>query len=227
MMRFAWFVIALAALPQDKAKEAEAAFNKMAEGLEKAKTARIKFTATMEEGSGGGDKMELKGTICFKEGNKLRIELDDKNLYVCDGAKGRGRVKGELKDAVDAFKTLSADVASVETRVTNALMATEIFKDLTRGANELFGKDQKLKLTEFKAGEKDGDNLVVSYNAALDDKMPPLHITAWIDAKSSKLVKRKGEVKTGDKVEFSFSETIEEWAIGVELADDLFKLPEK
>lgn len=220
MIRVACLVLIAPFLAQDKPNEAEVAFRKLADSIENAKSLRVKFEAELTEGE---KKLQIKGLVLLKEGNRVRLEGSGPErpaLYVCDGKKSRAKDGDRLLEILDAKESVRAETAKVHSSLCSALLATEVQRDLARG-REIFGKGQKLVLEKFAFGPKDGENTVITYTATLDQVGKPLDLKIWIDPKG-RLVKRSGSAAGV----FSFTETFPEWNLEAEIADDQFKLPE-
>jgi len=207
-------LIAVVALLQSET--AEETFKHLEESLVQAKSVRIKGQLDIAM---GGQKMTGSGILLLKKENKARISLTGAKgnpWSVSDGTKVTvdPRQAGLDSATFDAPKALNSRVATAFVRWGFVDLA-----DLPRRI-KVFDTDptQRMKLSDFKFGEKDGDLRTLTF--VLTDGDAPVDIKIWIDPKTLALKKRSVSIP---KMNATFTETYEEFTLNGEIPDDSFK----
>jgi hypothetical protein len=179
----------------------------------------VKFEFTGVQKSGEHEKKVTgTGVVCLKEGNKVHVGItltpeggeSMENNLTCDGAHIQDS-DGER----EAPKNFAHDVAIMLARM-------GVF-----GCLGLMGGDEedvrkKLPTQNFKGGEKSKEGSCLNYQVQVAGEGSPTDVQLCYDPKTWKVTKRTTSSKDEESGSFSVTETYSEWAVGVELSDDLF-----
>jgi outer membrane lipoprotein-sorting protein len=207
-------IAAFALLQQETAEQA---FARLEQALEKAKSVKIKGKLQLAQ---GGREMTLNTTLLLKAGNKAKIAIS--------GAKGDPwSISDGKKVTVDAMQA-RLDGAEWETpkdlnACVSAAMARKGFLDLTELPRRIrvYGTNpkEKLQLSDFKFGEKDGELQTLTYS--LQEGNGRAEITLWFEPKSLTLKKRTMVVAVTPQA--TVTETYDVFALNEEVPDESFK----
>jgi len=207
-------LIAVVALLQQET--AEETFKRLEESLVQAKSARIKVRLDF---AAGDQKVTANGILLLKKENKARVSLTGaggNHWFVSDGTKVTVDPRQAAMDgaAFDTPKALNVRVATAVVRWGLVDLA-----DLPRRI-KVYDTDpaQRMKLSDFKFGEADGDLRTLTY--VLTDGDGRADLKLWIDPKTLALKKRTVSVP---KMNATFTETYEEFTVNGEIPDEAFK----
>ena len=188
----------------------------MEHSIEEAKTLRIKYRLDLDL---GGQTATGTGIVLLKQGNKAKITLT--------GAKGDPwAVSDGKKLTVDANQAL-IDGAELDTpKELNVRVATKLARwgvlDLPSFPRviRIYGVDPKerLKVSDIKYGEKDGDVQTLTY--VVQEGNGKAELKLWIDPKDLTLKKRTLSVAN---LKATVTETYEEFTVNGEIPDESFK----
>ena len=207
-------LIAVAALLQQETPEA--LFNRMEHSIEEAKSLRIKYRLDLEQ---GGQTATGTGIVLLKQGNKAKITLT--------GAKGNPwAVSDGKKLTVDANQALIEGAELDTPKDLNLRVATKLARwgvlDLPSFPRVIrtYGVDPKerLKVSDIKFGEKDGDVRTLTY--VVQEGNGKVELKLWVDPKDLTLKKRTLSV---GNLKATVTETYEEFTVNGEIPDESFK----
>lgn len=204
---------ALALLQQETAEET---FKRFEQTLVQARSLRLKCRMDLAVGN---QTAAATGIVLLKEGNKAKITLT--------GAKGNPwAVSDGTKVTVDAQQAV-ADGATWNTpKDLNLRVATKLARwgilDLPSLPRSICTHDtdprEKLKVSDFKFGEKDRDGQTLTY--VVQEGNGAAELKLWLDPKTLALKKRTLSVA---KMNATVTETYEEFTVNGEIPDESFK----
>jgi len=195
---------------------AEETFKRFEQTLVRAKSLRLRYRLDLAVGN---QSVTGTGIVLLKDGNKARITLT--------GAKGNPwAVSDGTKVTVDARQAIM-DGATFDTpKELNIRVATKMVRwgmlDLPDFPRRIKVYDvdpkEKLKVSDFKFGDKDGDLQTLTYVVQEGNGQADLKL--WVDPKSLALKKRTLSVA---KMNATATETYEEFTLNGEIPDEMFK----
>jgi outer membrane lipoprotein-sorting protein len=195
---------------------AEETFKRFEQTLVQAKSLRLRYRLDLAVGN---QSVTGTGIVLLKDGNKARITLT--------GAKGNPwAVSDGTKVTVDARQAIM-DGATFDTpKELNIRVATKMVRwgmlDLPDFPRRIKVYDvdpkEKLKVSDFKFGDKDGDLQTLTYVVQEGNGQADLKL--WVDPKSLALKKRTLSVA---KMNATATETYEEFTLNGEIPDEMFK----
>jgi len=207
-------MIAVAALLQQET--AEETFKRLEQSVLQAKSLSIKCRLDLAQGD---QKATATGVLLLKETNRMKVSAV--------GAFGDPwAVSDGKKLTVDPRQGLADGAEFKSPKDLNAFMATAMlrkgFVDLPMLPRriQIYGLDlkERLKLSDFKFGEKDGDLQTLTY--VLQEGSGKVEITIWYDPKSLALKKRTWSFPSQKA---AIAESYEEFTLNGEIPDEKFK----
>jgi outer membrane lipoprotein-sorting protein len=225
-------LIACTLLLQDKT--AEETFKKIQETFATANTLTFKFNVKVVKAIGGGESA-LKGTILFKEGNRMRCDFSillnggsqREMLVVSDGSKVAALADGRNREEKEVSKDFNATLAAVITHG-GVLSFIAGFHSLFAGEKKgALNAEKAPSVTEIKTGEDDGDMKTLSYKTVITPlaaQPATFDVRLWYEPKSLRLVKRTMSYRSETESRI-FNETYEEFTLNADIPDEKFKLP--
>jgi len=229
-------IVAAALLLQDMT--AEETLKKIEETIQKAKTVGVKFTQSIERKKRGEDiSLKRSGTVLLKEGNRVRVEVDESGgrspthtVLVSEGkalhASSNSTVPPrDLKEAPSILKE-SIAASLVRGNVVTTLMYTAFIRRLSPPDTSTMEPQKRFKVSEVKVGPDEGASKTLLFTVEIADTTVIHSAKVWYDPKTFKVQKRVLTYKIGQDEE-TLTEAIEELSLNADIPDEKFKRPEK
>jgi outer membrane lipoprotein-sorting protein len=233
-MRIELLALLLAAAVQEN--EGEKLFRKVDQQIVGAKTLRISFEMTHEEGGMGFNLtgFKLKGTMLLAPGNKIRFEGTGENhgqegkvkiIMVSDGTKLRTLSDGRPADE-DTPKHLTELMKISLLRV--GFLGPTLFLQKMREKD--FRTDDLFQLSDFKLKKNEAlgsrQARVIEYQLRIPpNKDMPATVTVWLDAKNNMPLKHTAISESPGRRPVRYLQTLSEIVIDPKIDPKQFELP--
>ena len=206
-------IAALALLQQESAEET---FKRLEQSVQKAKSLTLKYRLDLTQ---GGQTATATGVLFLKEGNKLKVTIvgaKGNPWTVSDGTKMKVDDRQAVLDGAewDTPKDLNAKMTTAFVR--RGLLDLPDFPGRLRRYD--IDPKEKIKVSDFKFGDKDGDLQTLTYVVQEGNGQADLKL--WFDPKSLALKKRTLSVARMNAI---VTETYEEFTVNGEIPDEIFK----
>jgi outer membrane lipoprotein-sorting protein len=216
-----------------QAQSAEETFKKIEEALNAATSVRVSFVWDGATKSDLQGKVDARGNVLLKKGNRARLvaSVTEKHQsselrIISDGSLIKSKLGPKRMLECETPKHLEEGLKMALHRLgamQAVLIAHKICMLDPADQEEALDLGKRPPLSDFRAGEDDGDWKTMTYKITPDGPDSAAEVRLWYVADSYKLVKRTITLKRPS--ESVFTEVYKEWTTGDELDNEEFVLP--